>query len=109
MNSGYPILKRDFKEYAAILPHFSTLIQSDEDVVSSEQTAKGWSEQFPGLHVIVTRNNNGSIDLTKGRGTEVSTTSASKQEIKNPIGAGDILVLAIRTIIIRMVIRMPQL
>ncbi len=87
---GRPIIKREFKEYANILSQFTTSIQSDEDSEYSERTAKRWSEQFPDLHVIVTRNRKGSIDFTKGHGTEVPTVSASDQEMKNPIGAGDI-------------------
>lgn len=90
VKTGQPITKREFKESSDILSHFTTLIQSDEDIDLSEQKAKGWSELFPDLHVIVTRNKKGSIDFRKGIGSEVPTIEASDEVIKNPIGVGDI-------------------
>lgn len=84
------LIRRGTLNDPSILELFDAVIISDEDIDDVQQMAMIWSESFTKTTVVVTREKHGADLFHKGKLLTVPTHSLSRQEIINPIGAGDI-------------------
>ncbi len=73
-----------------IVSPFDVTIISDEDIDSTMEAAKLWSEKYTNTAIIVTRVKNGAALLKNGNIINIPTEHPlNDSEIINPVGAGD--------------------
>lgn len=90
INQDGTVSIREFLEAPQLLSKFDILIASDEDYLDVHNWATDQTVHFPNLSVIITQAEEGATLFVQGRQTSIPTTPIPFEEIKNPVGSGDI-------------------
>ena len=84
------IEQQDLQNAADILPLFDIVIASNEDHPSAMSAAKTWASYNDRLNVVITEAEQGATIFTKNTVEHIPTTPLKIEDIKNPIGSGDV-------------------
>jgi Sugar kinases, ribokinase family len=89
INSENKIEKKEFTEAKHILKYFDVVVASDEDYDNALEVAKDWAKHKDGSSIVITQAEKGATVFHEGQSTQISTTPIPFNEIKNPVGSGD--------------------
>lgn len=84
------ITKTDTESTEAVVGYFDVVIVSEEDMSNAADIALSWSSKNINLEVIVTQADKGATLYRAGESFHVPTRPLKKDEIVNPVGAGDV-------------------
>jgi sugar/nucleoside kinase (ribokinase family) len=89
VNEEGSVEKRLFDEAKEVTPYFNAIVISDEDCDNAASIAKEWTSYQPTLCVAITHAAQGATLLYDGTSKLIPTKPLAAQELKNPVGAGD--------------------
>lgn len=80
---------REFEESSEIIPNFSLLILSDEDVEDAVGLAQEWRKKHSGTKIVVTKGPEGASIIEEDEEMSVPTTPVNLDQALDTIGCGD--------------------